>query len=393
MIKTYNTLKNDCQKTTFYDFIKKHENGFKNPINDGFTTQYKSKGGSIIITIDDTHPTQIDIGTYRQKITPKNTIKIYLNVIVSSFFGIKKTEEIIFKIEDEIEGYFNINKSDSILFQELKQLKNQFNNNLSKLKNEYEKEKEVIKEETKSKVIKQNEKIKEISIKLKNKKDNLFSKFDKDNNGKVDIVEGAYFKKFLSKHQNKISEIDKKYVHDFVKISKYIDSKKDNIQLIFDNISNVHTISELKNIEGLFKNQVHYYNTIIFHSLNMVNSLINNNFVTFYEIYEKFDELNIFESNWEKNIFSKLSNIEKNTKTIIEKIEGLMIEINSLEMNLIDSINDLQYYTNEGFNDLNQTLESELKSINSSIDLNNLLTGIQTYQIYKVNKNTKSLRK
>ena len=90
MIKTYNTLKNDCQKTTFYDFIKKHENGFKNPINDGFTTQYKSKGGSIILTIDDTHPTQIDIGTYRQKITPKNTVKIYLNVIVSSFFGIKK---------------------------------------------------------------------------------------------------------------------------------------------------------------------------------------------------------------------------------------------------------------------------------------------------------------
>lgn len=391
MIESYNTLKNDCQKITFYNFINDNKTFFNKPVNDGFRTMYKSKGGTIILSIDDTHPTQTGTRTYRQKITPKNTVKIYLNIVVSSFLGIKKTDEIIFKIEDEIEGFFKINKSDSLLFQELKQLKNMFENNLLNRKNQFEKEKKEIKEITKLKLLKQNEKKKEISIKLKNQKHNFFSKFDKDDNGKVDIIEGDFFKKILSKHQNKISEIDIKYVHKFIKISKYIDNKKDNIQLIFDNVSKVETISELKNIEGLFKNQVHYYNTIIFHSLNMINSLINNDFVTFFEIYDKFDELNIFESNWEKNIFSNLTNIEKNTITIIKKIEGLMIEINSLEMNLIDSINDLQYYTNEGFNQLNQTLESELRSINSSIDLNILLNGIQTYQLYKINKQTKGL--
>jgi hypothetical protein len=35
----------------------------------------------------------------------------------------------------------------------------------------------------------------------------------------------------------------------------------------------------------------------------------------------------------------------------------------------------------------------ELRSIDSSIQFNNLLTGIQTYQMYKINKNTKNLNK
>ncbi len=34
----------------------------------------------------------------------------------------------------------------------------------------------------------------------------------------------------------------------------------------------------------------------------------------------------------------------------------------------------------------------ELKSINSSIDSNGLLHLLSTYQLYKINKNTKSLR-
>ena len=40
----------------------------------------------------------------------------------------------------------------------------------------------------------------------------------------------------------------------------------------------------------------------------------------------------------------------------------------------------------------NRILSEELKSINSSIDSNGLLQLISTYQLYKINKNTKSLR-
>ena len=46
------------------------------------------------------------------------------------------------------------------------------------------------------------------------------------------------------------------------------------------------------------------------------------------------------------------------------------------------------YVTKENSNELT----SQLERVNSSIDLNTLVTGINAYQSYKTNKNTKHLR-
>ncbi len=59
---------------------------------------------------------------------------------------------------------------------------------------------------------------------------------------------------------------------------------------------------------------------------------------------------------------------------------------------MVSGLNNLSYMTGEGFKNLNSSLSKELKTIQSGIGFNNLLTGIQTYQMYKINKNTKSLR-
>ena len=69
-----------------------------------------------------------------------------------------------------------------------------------------------------------------------------------------------------------------------------------------------------------------------------------------------------------------------------------MYSINKMEMNSVSGLNELTYITSDGFSNLNNSLGNELKSIQSTIGFNNLLTGIQTYQMYKINKNTKSLR-
>ena len=68
-----------------------------------------------------------------------------------------------------------------------------------------------------------------------------------------------------------------------------------------------------------------------------------------------------------------------------------MYTINRMERSMIDGLSNLSYVTEQGFSDLNESVTGELNSINSSIKFNNLLTGIQTYQMYKINKNTKSL--
>jgi hypothetical protein len=119
-------------------------------------------------------------------------------------------------------------------------------------------------------------------------------------------------------------------------------------------------------------------------SLNMIISLTEDDRITFYEIYETFDNLNVFTSNHEREMSMRLKNIES-------KLDEVVQSIYQMEMNICYELYNLQFIT-EDMSDSLRGLPQGLSEINSSIQTNNLLTGIQTYQMYKINKNTKSLR-
>ena len=161
----------------------------------------------------------------------------------------------------------------------------------------------------------------------------------------------------------------------------YLKDKKSNLQLIFDCIKQVENSSDLDEYVDILENEIHSYNLLLFNSLNLIVSLIEDNQLTFYDIYEKFDKLNIYNSNWENEISQKLTQINSNLK-------DLMYEIRDMGNRIVNSINELTYVTEES----NRMLDSRLGEINSTIQTNNLLTLINTYQTYKVNKNTKTLR-
>ena len=192
----------------------------------------------------------------------------------------------------------------------------------------------------------------------------------------------------LNKHQEQIKKIDKKYIQDFVKISNYLKTKNENIKkLIIKNeelidSNNTPLIRSSEKYIGILKDCVYTYNLLIFHSINMLTSLLEDDMLTFYEIYESLDKLNIFNSNWENEISNKLSNIEK-------KLDDLIFSIQKMEESIIDKIEKLNYTNQLSFNKLNESVTKELKSIDSSIRINNLLSTIQTYQLYRINKNTK----
>lgn len=214
-------------------------------------------------------------------------------------------------------------------------------------------------------------------------KENIFSELDKDNNGVIDVIEGEDdFMQLLKKHQEKISEYDKAYLQKFVKVFNYLKNKKENIQQIFLSMKDTHTQTALNDEIGILKNQIHSYNLILFHSINMIISLVEDDLITFYEIYESFDKLNMFNSNWENEVSEKLTNIG-------DQIQDLMYSINKMETNIIDSVSKLTYVTQKSFSLFSNTVEKQLSGIDSSIKFNNLLSGIQTYQLYKINKGLK----
>ena len=119
---------------------------------------------------------------------------------------------------------------------------------------------------------------------LKQSQTNVLSELDKDGNGEVDVIEGNDFNLLLKKHQKSIVEIDRTYVQQFVKISGYLKTKEKNIQSIFNLIKDTPNQEVLKEYVEVLKDDIHSYNLILFNSLNMIVSLVEDDMITFYEI-------------------------------------------------------------------------------------------------------------
>lgn len=214
--------------------------------------------------------------------------------------------------------------------------------------------------------------------KLSDSKTNFLSELDKDSNGEIDLIDND-FNKIIVKNQKQIVEIDRNYIQQFVRISNYIKTKRANTQKIFESINSTKNQKELEARVGLVKNQVHAYEQLIFHSISMVSALLSDDMITFYEIYEIFDKLGIYNSNWENEVSQKLTGIGN-------KLNSLLIAIDNLENTIVNEFSNLSYITSESFSSLQNSVDSQLKGIQSSISVNNLLNGIQSYQLYKLNK-------
>ena len=223
------------------------------------------------------------------------------------------------------------------------------------------------------------EKLSETKEELNQNKSNVLSELDKDGNGEVDTVEGNDFNLLLKKHQKSIVEVDRNYVQQFVKVSSYLKTKKGNIQSIFNSIKDTPNQEILNEYVEILKDEIHTYNLVLFNSLNMIVSLVEDDMITFYEIYEMFDTLNIFDSKHEKDVSQKLTNIG-------DGLESLMYEIRDMGDKISNSIQELIYVTEES----NRLLSSQLSEIDSTIKVGNLISTINTYQNYKTNRRLNS---
>ena len=254
------------------------------------------------------------------------------------------------------------------------------------------------KEEDKKREIEENikiqnekEKEKRRNLNERNRAKNLHQKFlakySVDTNGDITAIIGKNeFNELLKKYQKQVidkgKEFNQNYTHQFIKVGNYLNDKRINIKSIYDYIKTKSFIDPLnfKNFEDTFVNEIQAYNLLQYNSLNLIVSLIEDDQITFYKIYEKFDKLNIFNSNWENEMLVKLNDINTN-------ISRLIYEIRGMSDNIVKSIGDLTYATQES----NLLLDKKLTEINSTINSGNLLSAIQTYQLHKVNKQTKGL--
>lgn len=217
-------------------------------------------------------------------------------------------------------------------------------------------------------------------------------------------------------NQNKISVIDKKYIQEFLKLHKYLTNQKDLLYQSIDLLKLQKDFSTTDLMIDVINNQIGSYNLVYLNSVTLIVCLCENELVIFYELYETFDDLGVFKTNYQNEVLESLirigSNIDKLNNNIVYKLKliehqlqnisiGLydlkstmqqnIQAIHRLEDSIVSSFKSIETTIGSNFDRLSQNISGHLLKIESGIAYNNLITTVSAYQSYKINRQTKTL--
>lgn len=186
-----------------------------------------------------------------------------------------------------------------------------------------------------------------------------------DQNGLNDVLDIKWLKSRIIE-ESKRKDLEK-IIENLEDGLASLDGKKtkgfdSNIEKLFDlgNVMNSVMENQIKTIE--------YYRNM---AIAMIIFYLSDKKIRYFEIYEAFEKLGVFDSTWQKNVLNKLESIDNR----LAKINNQLTELNQNFISLVQS---------------SENIASELKEINSSIMTNNMLQAIIAYQTWRINKNTKN---
>lgn len=134
---------------------------------------------------------------------------------------------------------------------------------------------------------------------------------------------------------------------------------------------------DLENIINYYKYTLTHIIVILELRDKLLNFYLTNNFVDANEIILKIDNYGVFLTKFERTSIEKLDEINKN----LNRLNNTLIEGFSMIADSIQSLNTSL-----------ESIKNSIDKVESTMDVGNFIQIIQTYQMYKVNKNTKSLR-
>ena len=195
-------------------------------------------------------------------------------------------------------------------------------------------------------------------------------------NGILNFGKDNDFELLLNKYEKEITDIDSKYVLYFVRLNSYLKAKSRSLKNINDRINETSSLTEYEKYIDELKRQYESLEQTGIFSLIMITSLLDKKMIAFYTVYEKFDQIGIFETNFEKEL---LKSLEKINESIISVVDS----INRLEINLRIGLIEMGMNIASQIADTSHSIDKRLSSIGSDLKFNNLLTAINTYQLSK----------
>ena len=242
-------------------------------------------------------------------------------------------------------------------------------------------------------------------------KNTIDKRFLNDNNI-LEIISSENYMKVLKSNQTKIIEIDRDYVQKFVKIGGYLKSTQKNIFNIYERILNdnfkggnfldlsefvtngeltspLAVVKHIKDSTGLrlkeskdimdnnrnnierdggvdidnfggkdrdyepilsdLNQHIISYQSLVLSSFKMIKSLDEDDMITFYEMYELFDKLGIFDTQWQKSMLEKLGDLTSTLEDVSTSLKSLNSTIEIGLNDLFEEISLVGYEISSGF--------------------------------------------
>lgn len=159
------------------------------------------------------------------------------------------------------------------------------------------------------------------------------------------------------------------------KSNKLIDMMEGNWESEEKKLAKFYGVAD--RLQATVESAVLTFNLYESYAISCVVFFLNKKRINYFEIHSAFEKLGVFDSTWEKSVKTKLEGIEAR----LDLINNQLVNLNAEFTNLIESNERTSELISEG-----------LKEIKSSVDANTVVNAFTAYQMYKVNKNTKSLR-
>lgn len=166
-------------------------------------------------------------------------------------------------------------------------------------------------------------------------------------------------------------------------ISRFIEDYNTYLTTLSNNDLGVknkkYLINNLPNISELFlyiKNSISYISTLLIYRDQLFFYYRTNNKVLSYKLYNILEDKGVFQNKFQRELLQNLGNINntllKLNNSLIQGFENLSESINGLSKSF-------------------SNISNELKKVNTNFEIGNFVNMIQTYQIYKINQNTKRI--
>lgn len=263
-----------------------------------------------------------------------------------------------------------INLPKSMAFEDVLNILKEFE---QKNKIRSKKEDEIRKKEIKDKENEINKKNLEIQIeagekkkeKLEKFRTNLMSIYYNTSNFCIKIDDYKGYLDILNLNQDKVIEIDHKYIRDFLRVATILELLNLKIEGYFQKINNSHHYKELVDLKIDLDNDINLYQNTLALGLTMLSSLISKNLVAFYGIYEQFDSSGIFDSHHEMRVQKNLDEINKNIENLGSKVEKITT-----------AVYQMGYLNGSKLDSLNNVISAELIRVNSNISYPRLIENL-----------------